>query len=272
VLIITFVVADTLIVNSGDFSVGLFSPQHFNVSGNYLWINSTYGCGRYKENITLTQDKICLVQRGICTFIEKTLFAQNANCSMIVIYERGGNLICMDGDSSGLHIPAVYMNNLQKYTRSMNDTLCFEFNGYHYSENNSLLLMLVMTCGITLFVSFVAFVCGRLWYRMTRMTRITRVARVSTPSVNIDNYVVPIQPEHLSNGNSCAICLEESNEETRLLDDLQFVKLNGCTHIFHKKCITQAFNKWDYKCPICRKTVEKILIPINSPLSDVGQV
>jgi hypothetical protein len=159
-------------------------------------------------------------------------------------------------------MPAVYMNNLQKYTRSMNDTLCFEFNGHDYSENN-LVLILVMTCSIALLVSFVAFICDKLWYRMTHM---------STPSVNIDNYVVPIQPEHLSNGNSCAICLEESNEETRLLDDLQFVKLNGCTHIFHKKCITQAFNKWDYKCPICRKTVEKILIPINSPLSDVSQV
>lgn len=243
-IFVSCTMANTTIVNQDDFLVGIFSPQQFNVSGNYVWIqtSSTYGCDPYQENVTVTQNKICLVQRGICTFVEKTIFAQDANCSMIVVYADGGDLIYMSGDSCGITIPAVFMTDLQKYTKSPNNTLWFEFDG-HYYPNLCDMLIIFGTVGAVICV-IVILVC-------------VRRIRNNTSPINIENYVIPIQG---SIDGCCAICQEcetdEDNEKTQLLSDNKFVKLKYCAHVFHKKCIGQSFDKWDQKCPVCRAKVD----------------
>ena len=48
----------------------------------------------------------------------------------------------------------------------------------------------------------------------------------------------------------CPICIEPF-----LCENQDIVKLNGCSHIFHKECI----RKWtenNKTCPICRNSIE----------------
>tara|TARA_Y200000002_G_scaffold157213_1_gene130018 strand:- start:674 stop:1180 length:507 start_codon:yes stop_codon:yes gene_type:complete len=48
----------------------------------------------------------------------------------------------------------------------------------------------------------------------------------------------------------CPICLD-------VVEDNEFIKLQNCTHVFHKYCI-EEWKKVNNTCPLCRKNISNI--------------
>ena len=56
-----------------------------------------------------------------------------------------------------------------------------------------------------------------------------------------------LKDDELGTNNNCTIC------QSKIVKNEYYRKLEGCNHIFHKKCIDQWFFKtMDYNCPLCR--------------------
>ena len=56
--------------------------------------------------------------------------------------------------------------------------------------------------------------------------------------------------EPLEKKEKCTICLESFDENQDIIE-------LDCKHKFHKNCIMEWLDKYDYKCPICRKEIGK---------------
>jgi len=53
--------------------------------------------------------------------------------------------------------------------------------------------------------------------------------------------------ENLNNPGECPICYENF-----FLNNSSSVVSLSCGHVFHKKCIKEAFNRMSHNCPVCR--------------------
>jgi hypothetical protein len=80
------------------------------------------------------------------------------------------------------------------------------------------------------------------------------------PSIDEDDVVCSLDHEEINNlekynlkdnfNEKCNICLDD------MLKDQEVIKL-PCEHIYHSCCISEYLNKYNYKCPVCRKEVGK---------------
>jgi len=124
-------------------------------------------------------------------------------------------------------------------------------NNYNSSEYGSILNIDTQTgylmIGIILYFSCC---CFRGLNRAERDTDLNARLTQETQSTQVSPRVVEkiktntVDPNVLTKGSSCSICLED-------FDETKDIVYLDCQHIYHEDCIIEWINK-DPSCPLCR--------------------
>jgi hypothetical protein len=223
-------------------------------------------------------DRVVLIERGHCTFVEKVLAAQRAGAVAVVV----GNTASDDpspvtmaaapgSDADAVVIPSVFvslevnqwlwtaLNHSQQEQRQLlaavNKLGEVSFPPIQPPFSNPLKMAFVLLlflpmlwCAVFAIVTF-----RRLC--ILRRTQALRVSRTRTIPLVIFRHSEanesggrrvpsPNQPHN----DTCAICLEDFSEGLE-------VKLLPCMHGFHPDCVDPWLNARSELCPICKTSI-----------------
>lgn len=82
-----------------------YGPQTFSVTGELVLTIPALGCSAITNEVA---GKIAVIDRGNCTFVEKTQFAQNAGAiGVIIVNNQTGPPPNLGGNSSSISIPTL---------------------------------------------------------------------------------------------------------------------------------------------------------------------
>lgn len=195
---------------------------------------------------------ILLVERGGCTFELKVRIAQQAGYEAVIVYndEDGEELVTMSGDSTSIHIVAVFVtketaNVLLQYVKDM-DTRCYILPAF---ESTAWSVMAVS------FLSLLAVSAVLLTFFFVRRYRIRHFSSrflLNREARGLSSREVKALPAvtykscDTSGTDACAICLEsyEVGEKLRVLP---------CHHDFHALCVDKWLTTRRAFCPICKR-------------------
>lgn len=195
---------------------------------------------------------ILLVERGGCTFELKVRIAQQAGYEAVIVYndEDGEELVTMSGDSTSIHIVAVFVtketaNVLLQYVKDM-DTRCYILPAF---ESTAWSVMAVS------FLSLLAVSAVLLTFFFVRRYRIRHFSSrflLNREARGLSSREVKALPAvtykscDISGTDACAICLEsyEVGEKLRVLP---------CHHDFHALCVDKWLTTRRAFCPICKR-------------------
>jgi len=195
---------------------------------------------------------ILLVERGGCTFELKVRIAQQAGYEAVIVYndEDGEELVTMSGDSTSIHIVAVFVaketaNALLQYVKDM-DARCYILPAF---ESTAWSVMAVS------FLSLLAVSAVLLTFFFVRRYRIRHFSSrflLNREARGLSSREVKALPAvtykscDTSGTDVCAICLEsyEVGEKLRVLP---------CHHDFHALCVDKWLTTRRAFCPICKR-------------------
>ncbi|KAI4346385.1 hypothetical protein L6164_007283 [Bauhinia variegata] len=207
------------------------------------------------EQHSNTSNPFVMIIRGGCGFDEKVRRAQNAGFKAAIVYdnEDDGVLVAMAGNSTGIHIHAVFVSKasgevLKKYTGLTNLELWLIPN----FENSAWSIMAISFISL-LAMSAVLATC--FFVRRHRIRRERPQASHVREFHGMSKRLVKAMPSLIfsavvseDNGTSrtCAICLEDYSVGEKL-------RILPCCHKFHAMCVDSWLTSWRTFCPVCKR-------------------
>ncbi|CAG8720518.1 390_t:CDS:2, partial [Funneliformis mosseae] len=222
------------------------------------------GCNNLK-NVIEVKNRIVLVERGLCSFIDKVRNMQASGAIAVVVGDNDRNgLITMyaTGDTSDVAIPSVFI--AQSEYRAIKSTV----EGSKHIEvqlvKDNLLqwplldVIIVVILSPTVMMIFIYV----LWRIRQRQIRVRDIA----PQQVVGNLATKIffnSKRQENEPTDCSICLEEYVDEDEL-------RILPCKHEFHIECIDNWLTTRKKFCPnckrdICSPTEETPLLSNNEP-------
>ncbi|XP_074558454.1 receptor homology region, transmembrane domain- and RING domain-containing protein 1-like [Curcuma longa] len=194
--------------------------------------------------------RFVLISRGVCSFEEKVRNAQDAGFGAAIIFDdqEKSSLYSMVGDSSGIHIHAVFVSKmagetLMKYARGEEEECCI---GSSMDEAAGTILVIS-------FVSLVFIIIVLAVFMLARNCRLLQHRAQNSPA-SMKREAVELLPcltfrtaflSSKQTAETCAICLEDYR-------DGESLRVLPCQHDFHLVCVDSWLTKWGTFCPVCK--------------------
>ncbi|WOL07315.1 hypothetical protein Cni_G16055 [Canna indica] len=213
-------------------------------------------CSTLKNNLTVIADsgedsRFVLISRGFCTFEEKVRNAQSGGFEAAIIYDDQdkSSLYSMVGNSTGIHIHAVFVSKmagetLKMFTRGEEKECCI---GSSLDEAAGTVLVISFLSLIVIIIVLAAFMFARNCQRLRLHnwpTSMKQEAVELLPSFTFRS----LYPNGKHTAETCAICLEDYR-------DGESLRVLPCLHDFHSVCVDSWLTKWGTCCPVCKHEI-----------------
>lgn len=198
-----------------------------------------------------SSSRFVLIARGLCSFERKVRNAQDAGFAAAIIYDdqEKNSLFSMIGDSTGIHMHAVFVSKmagetLKRFSQGEDGECCI---GSSMDETAGTVLVIS-------FVSLVVIISVLAAFLFARNCRLLRHAANHTRPTTINRQAVELLPSFTFKGayvnskrisDTCAICLEDYKDGENL-------RVLPCLHEFHLMCVDSWLTKWGTFCPVCK--------------------
>ncbi|KAI3685204.1 hypothetical protein L6452_34441 [Arctium lappa] len=191
-----------------------------------------------------------LIIRGGCPFKDKVRRAQDAGFKAAIIYNNDDSvLVAMAGNSSGIHIHAVFVSidagcKLQDYVGKTEIEVWLIQN-----DENSIWSIMSISFILLLAIAVALASCFFVRRRDIRQQR-PRVRGFSGMSRRLvkamPSLLFTTALEDNCTSTTCAICLEDYNVGDKL-------RILPCHHKFHTLCVDSWLTSWRTFCPVCKR-------------------
>ncbi|KAG9287438.1 hypothetical protein G9A89_023810 [Geosiphon pyriformis] len=217
---------------------------------DFLESDNIDGC-RELKNPLRDSDKIVLVERGQCSFIEKVRNMQNSGALAVVVGdpERNG-LITMyaTGITSDVEIASVFIgqkdyHELRSLIHMLGSPVLIRLIKDDLLQWPLLDVIIVVILSPTVVMIFI--------YVLWRIRQRQLIKQDIAPQQVVYNLPTKIFYSAKSQENDpqeCAICLEDYVDEDKL-------RIMPCKHEFHIACIDSWLTERKRFCPICKRDI-----------------
>ncbi|KAL5220187.1 hypothetical protein ABZP36_024900 [Zizania latifolia] len=225
------------------------------VNGTIYAVEPLDACSPLKKKaVDDPSSPFALIIRGGCQFDDKVKNAQNAGFKAVIVYDNEDSsvLVSMAGNSSGIHIYAVFLSKasgevLRKYSGQSDAELWI----IPVNENSA---WSIMAISFTSLLAMSAVLATCFFVRRHQIRRDRARIPATREFHGMSSQLVKAMPslvftkvqEDNSTSSSCAICLEDYNfgEKLRVLP---------CRHKFHVTCVDMWLTSWKTFCPVCKR-------------------
>ncbi|CAM0942718.1 unnamed protein product [Alopecurus aequalis] len=197
-----------------------------------------------------------LVIRGACTFDEKVKNVQDAGFKAAIVYDNENSkvLVSMSGNSSGIHIYAVFISKVSgevlKFYSGSTDVAVWIIPTFENSAWSIMAISFMSLLPMSAVLAF-CFVVRRhgIGSDRPRNQEDREFHGVSSQLVKAMSSLVftEVQEDNcMSSSTMCAICLEDYTVGEKL-------RVLPCHHKFHAACVDLWLTSWRSFCPVCKR-------------------